>query len=197
MVIPGTSALFEPNVGFDDCRVWIVETSGQITEVKRAQFRLFPEYDAAIIDDFQSTTKYVISSKQATELQKCNLLGYEASTGPFKVKTTPSRSSLEIYDPHIIDAQQALNGLTPVPTKLNIEAPDVKLSDKAGYIVNVRAKIGLSGGPMVDAVDDSAVGICSFGLPPDATDKTQIGVVDLTRIMQRRLADLAQITDLA
>ena len=98
------------------------------------------------------------------------------------MKTTPSRSSLEIYDPHIIDAQQALNGLTPVPTKLNIEAPDVKLSDKAGYIVNVRAKIGLSGGPMVDAIDDSAVGICSFGLPPDATDKTQIGVVDLRQI---------------
>ncbi len=173
------NALFEPNVGFDDCKVWIVERSGRITELKNEQFRLYPEYDAAIISDFSSQTKYGISTKAASALTACNLLGYQASTGPFHVRTSPNQLALEIYDPHIADAEQTFNGLTPVPIRLNIHAADVTLSDKAGYIFDVRAKIGLSGGPMIDAADGSAVGVCSFGLPADVVDKTQIGVVDL------------------
>lgn len=176
------NALFSPNIGFDDCRVWIVETTGRVTEIKQTQFQLYREYDAAIVAGFQSTTNYRVSTKEGSEIQKCNLIGYEASTRPFNVRTTPSQLSLEIYDPHIIDAQQVLNGLTPIPTVLNIDARDVKLSHKVGYIIDVKAKVGLSGGPMVDATDGQAVGICSFGLPRDVIEKTQIGVVDLRQL---------------
>lgn len=173
------SDFFQPHPTFDDYRILIIETAGKITEVRQQQFRLFPDYDAAIIDSFQSSTKYSVSSKKYEELQKCNLLGYVANIGPFKVRIDPSGRGLEIYEPHIFDARQYLDELTPVPTVINMLAPDVSLSNKAGYIIDVKAKIGLSGGPMVDASDGGAVGVCSFGLPADVMDKTQIGVVDL------------------
>lgn len=170
--------LFRPNDGYDDCRIWIVETGGQITEVRQQQFRLFPEYDAAIIDQFQATTKYQVS-KASGEIQSCNLLGYEAHAAPFQVRKAPSNRSLEIYNPRIVSAAQYHNGLRAVPTQLNVNAPDVKLSNKLGYLIDVKAKVGLSGGPMIDASDGSVVGICVIGLPADDHEKTQIGVIDL------------------
>ena len=51
--------------------------------------------------------------------------------------------------------------------------------NKPGYIVDAVAKIGLSGGPMLDASDGSAVGICFIGLAPGAHQKTQIGALDI------------------
>jgi hypothetical protein len=102
------SALFRPNPGFDDCRLWIVETSGRIVELKQRQFRLFPEYDAAIIDGFQSRTKYKTSTKKPDEIKNCNLIGYTAHASPFSVGMTPDRQSLQIYAPNIISAEQGL-----------------------------------------------------------------------------------------
>jgi hypothetical protein len=46
-------------------------------------------------------------------------------------------------------------------------------------MMNATAIVGLSGGPMLDALDNAVVGLCFMGLPQDAHQKTQIGAIDI------------------
>ena len=47
-----TETLFKPNPGFDACRVYVLEWGGRTTELKGGCLRLFPDYDACVIDGY-------------------------------------------------------------------------------------------------------------------------------------------------
>jgi len=170
--------MWDPVVGYDACRAWVVETSGRSTEIKPEQLRLFPEYDVAIIDGFRSAQKYPLSKTPGDSIQKCDLLGYKANATPFQVREAPS-GLLEIFRAEIVSAAQQIRNQEPVFRRLTISSADVNIVDKQGYLVASAASVGLSGGPMLDARDQTAIGICTFGLPADAHAKTQVGVLDL------------------
>ena len=171
--------LFNPNPGFDVCRAFVVEVTGRITELYDGCLQLYPDYDACVIGGFSSRTLYKASQKQPGQIALCSLRGYEAGTAPFQCDLSPTGMAVNISNPRINSVALDLRGLVPQPTTQDINAPDVKIFGKQWYLMKANATIGLSGGPMLDAVDGTAVGMCFVGLPPDVHQKTLIGAIDI------------------
>ncbi len=171
--------LFVPNIGFHACRVFVAESSGRITELHDGCLQLFPDYDACVIAGFQSGTRYHIARRKVDQIHSCHLRGYEANTGPFQSRVTPDGRSVEIHSANISSVAQTFNALIPRPIIFQVNSADVKVNNKPGYILDTAAKVGLSGGPMLDAADATVAGLCFIGLPADAHQKTQIGAIDV------------------
>lgn len=88
--------LFIPNAGFDACRVFAVERTGRITELRNGGLQLFPEYDACVITGFSSGTRYTVSQKRPDQIALCNLRGYEAHKAPFQCRLSPNGRAIDL-----------------------------------------------------------------------------------------------------
>jgi hypothetical protein len=157
-----TETLFKPNPGFDPCRLYVLEWGGRTTELKGGCLRLFPDYDACVIDGYQSSRRYKISSRDPCKITSRDLRGYEAGATPFRVRMATSGRDLEIYKPKIRSGAQIYIHRTPQLHVFNLESRDIV--DKTGYLFDLSATTGLSGGPMLDATDGTVAGLCFAGL---------------------------------
>ena len=173
-----TETLFKPNPGFDSCRVYVLDWGGRTTELKGGCLRLFPDYDACVIDGYQSSRRYKISDRDPCKITSCDLRGYEAGATPFRVRMATLGRDLEIYKPKIRSAAQIHIRRTPQLHVFNLESRDMKIVNKTGYLFD-SATIGLSGGPMLDASDGTVVGLCFAGWPEDMHRKSKVGVLDI------------------
>jgi hypothetical protein len=151
--------------------------SGKITELKSGCIQAHPEYDACVISGFSSSTRYRISSKDAEQTMQCRMLGFEANSSPFRCRSNRAGTAIELFDTNMSSAVQVHSGLARA-VKFDVNSPDIKVKDKLGYMFDIAANIGLSGGPVLDA-DGSCIAMCFMGLPADAHRKTQIGAIDI------------------
>jgi hypothetical protein len=178
------AGLFKPNAGFDACRVFVVERSGAVTALREQSLQSYPAHDACVIEGFQSVTRYIVSQKSGA-IASCNLKGYRANAAPFTCQLNPTGTDIDVLSPHIESAAQDYSGLVPRSVVFDVKAADMRIVQKPGFVVDVRASIGLAGGPMLDTADGSVVGICVLGLPADAPEKTQIGIIDIRPFLYR------------
>ena len=171
--------LFKPNPGYDAFRVYVLEWGGRVTELHYGCLRLFPDYDACVIEGYQSSRRYKISHRDPSQITSCNLRGYQSHATPFRLRLADLGRAIEIHKPNIRTAAQTFQSCVPQLHTFSLDSPDVKVANKMGYLFDARAVIGLSGGPMLDATDGSAAGLCFAGWPPDIHQKTKIGVIDI------------------
>jgi hypothetical protein len=162
----------------------VVERSGAVTALREQSLHSYPAHDACVIEGFQSATRYPVSQKTGV-IASCNLKGYRANAAPFTCQLNTAGTAIDLVKPRIRSAAQDYSGLVPRSVVFDVKAADMTLVQKPGFMVDVRASIGLAGGPMLDAADGSVVGICVLGLPADASEKTQIGIIDIRPFLYR------------
>jgi hypothetical protein len=169
--------LWQPHDGFDDFDVWVAHPDGSIHLIAVDAIEHFAGFDIARVKCPKSPTKFTVSSKRYGDVDKGHCIGYEASKAPFDCNIVNKRISIFGVNLH-----RALLPLSPQSLDkklLEIKSPDVFIDNKPGYVMKQPAKIGLSGGPMIDPEDGTVLAVCCFGLPPDKHQKDLIGAVDL------------------
>ncbi|MDX8357767.1 hypothetical protein [Sphingopyxis terrae] len=174
------SELFVPNQGYDQCKVFIAEPAGKVTELQPGCLQTYPEFDACLIMGFSAEQRYRLSDNDLGPASECALLGFEANTAPFDVRQVNGVLCLDGVQ--VERSRQFYHGMVPKKRIFSIDAADIKIDGKHGYICDVSAKVGLSGGPMIDLRDNTAVGLCFMGLPADAHQKNEIGVLDIRQL---------------
>jgi hypothetical protein len=177
------AGLFTPNVGFDACRIFVVERSGAVTALREQSLQSYPAHDACVIEGFHSATRYTVSQNTGPIIS-CDLKGYRANAAPFTCEINAAGTAIDVVNPRLRSAAQDYSGFVPRAVVFDVKAADMTLVHKPGFMVDVRASLGMAGGPMLDA-DGSVVGICVLGLPVDAPEKTQIGIIDIRPFLYR------------
>ena len=104
-----------------------------------------------------------------------------ANAAPFGVRWNQDRSALEPFNIDISQSAQILHSHNVRPFIFTVQANDINISDRPGFKILESAMTGLSGGPMIDAADGTAAGICFMGEPPDAFRKDWVGALDIRR----------------
>jgi hypothetical protein len=171
------AGIFTPNPGFDACRVFVAERSGQVTEIFESAVEAFPAHNTALLARFSSGTRHPLS-RTTGPVNSCSLVGYRAHEAPFTTRLSAGGTAVEVVDPRMSKATQDYHGLVPRPYIFDVTAADMAIRGKAGFIVDVRAGVGLAGAPMLDE-KGAAMGICILGFPADAAEKSWIGAIDL------------------
>jgi hypothetical protein len=172
------AGLFKPNPGFDACRVCVVERSGRVTEIPESSVEPYPAHDVSLLAGFQAEVRYALSTTPGS-VPSCSLIGYRAHAAPFSSELNAACTAIEIAWPRVETALQMFTRQVPRSVVLDVKAADMTVRKKAGFVVDLRAPLGLAGAPMVDERDASVVGLCILGLPADAPVKSQIGIIDL------------------
>lgn len=172
--------LWQPHDGFDDFDVWIGHADGSHQLLQTGCFEHFEGFDIALIDCRPPAARFAASKKAHEDVTEGLCFGYEASTGPFDCGVSGK--------PIVIRNLALERSLIPfAPTSashkvIECRAADVFIDQKRGYLLQYPATVGLSGGPMVDPADCSAIAVCCLGLPADVHQKQTIGAVDLREL---------------
>lgn len=169
--------LSHPHTGFDNHAVWIAHPNGECHPLTEASVRHFTGFDIAALDCPPSVQPFVASETPYGDIQFGVCLGYRASTSPFRVVIKGKH--LTISD---LDLNSAVLPFPPTAVEhkmLHIRAADLAIDSKRGFLLKHPSTVGVSGGPMLDPADGSAIAVCCFGFPPDAHEKHAIGTVDL------------------
>lgn len=173
-----TWGLFDPNPGFDACRVFIAGKADALVELKQRQIRIDPIHELAVITGciLPSAIPLALPS---SPLGPSHAIGYCANKSPFQTAVTQSGRKLTISNIRLSEARQviAVDALSEVP--LHVTSDDINLSDVPGFVFAAPSLSGMAGGPVIDDRTGCCVGVCVFGLPPDNAKKTHLGAVDI------------------
>jgi hypothetical protein len=169
--------LFKPIENFDACRVFAVNSVTGATLLQQGCLRLHPEFDACVIESYSSTQTYNVSSTPAADVSTCELLGYTANTAPFLILR--GSDDLPTIGRLTMDSVTQRVRAAPRLVTFNISSEGLAIDSKQGFMFNAAARIGMSGGPAVELRTGHVVGLCIMGLPPDVSQKDQIGAIDL------------------
>jgi hypothetical protein len=137
------AGIFKPNPGFDACRVFVAERSGQVTEIRPDAVETFPAHNTCLIRGFYAGTRYALSRKTGS-LDNYSIRGYRAHLAPFTTQLTPARTALEVVLPRLAQAAQGFTRLSPRPYIFEVRATDMTLPGTAGFIVDIHASLGLA-----------------------------------------------------
>ena len=169
--------LWRPHDGFDDFDVWIGHADGSHQLLQNGCFEHFEGFDIARIDCRPPAARFAASKKAYEDVTEGLCLGYEANTAPFACGVSGKRIVLKD-----LALERSLIPFAPTSAARKViecRAADVFIDQKRGYLLQHPATVGLSGGPMVDSADCSAIAVCCLGLPADVHEKHTVGAVDL------------------
>lgn len=177
--------LFTPNTGFENCRVFALASDGAISELFESDLNLHPQFDLAVVGYVQSSQHYEISDMRRDDVDVSDLIGFVANQAPFTAEFESDGRLTIISANPAVAAQNKLNTATE-PCIINLSGNDLALKNIPGFRCQISAKVGLSGGPMIDK-DGKVLGLCAAGLPRDVVDKTELMAVDLREPAVRSL----------
>lgn len=176
-----TWGLFDPNPGFDACRVFVAGNAGALVELTPRQIRLDPVHELAIITGCILPSSIPLASP-SNPLGQSHAIGYCANIAPFQTAVSRSGKKLTITDLHLVKARQIVHIPILHPTPLHVATDDINLDGVPGFIFAAPSLPGMAGAPVIDDSTGCCVGVCVFGLPPDHAEKTHLGAVDIRRL---------------
>jgi hypothetical protein len=171
--------LFAPNQGYSLSRVFACE-DGIATEIFLKDIERMADFETCVIKNYSARKRYDLSEAIAPEITECVLMGYTAHAAPFDVRVAQG-NKLEPYNIAISGASQILRSKAVRPINFTVHTADISITDRDGFQILEPATAGLSGGPMLNAKDGKAVGICFMGQPADQFRKDWIGVLDIRK----------------
>jgi hypothetical protein len=177
---------FEPNIGFRHCCFWILSRSGAVVQLGRRFLQGYPEIDATALrfDRPQvGVAVYTLPSYEPEIGTKVCGVGHIGDVMP-QVKARWEGQSIVITQADLESVICDKTGQIKRIAKLEVATRDVKLKNVAGYELSFGTNVGMSGGPLVGQQTGQALGLLSFGLPPDSYTKTQTFAVAMDEIRQ-------------
>jgi len=111
-------------------------------------------------------------------------LGHVGNSMP-RLQAIWEADALSIKSASLMSAVCDRDGLIVRRYLCNVKAQDVNLQGIEGYEVSFGSRIGMSGGPLLDAATNDVIGLLSFGLPANATEKTRTFAVSIGEIVRR------------
>jgi hypothetical protein len=178
---------FQPNVGHRNCKVWLLSRPGSILSLGLENVVEIPEADTSIINVDERPSDlpvYTCAQNDVDVGRAVKGLGHIGNSMP-RLQATWEANVLAIKNGDLMSVTSDMKGKIVNQLMYSISAQDVNLQDIKGYEVSFSSRIGMSGGPLLDAATNNVLGLLSFGLPPDAAVKTKTFVVLIDEIVRR------------
>lgn len=178
---------FQPNAGHRNCKAWLLSRSGSILRLGPENVVEIPEADTSIINvDARpiDLPVYTCSQDDAYVGRAVKGLGHIGNSMP-QLQATWEANGLAIKNGDLMSITSDMKGKIVNQFMCSVAAQDVNLQDIKGYEVSFGSRIGMSGGPLLDAATNKVLGLLSFGLPPDAAEKTKTFAVLIDEIVRR------------
>jgi len=178
---------FKPNTGFRYCCFWILSRSGLVAQLDQYSLQGYPEIDTTAFrfDEPQlGITVYTPPShKPEIGTEVCGI-GHIGNEMP-QVRARWEGQSIVITHVDLDSVICDEIGHIIRIARFDVNAQDARLKNVAGYELSFGTNVGMSGGPLVDQRTGQALGLLSFGLPPDSYTKTQTFAVAMDEIQRR------------
>ena len=178
---------FQPNVGHRNCKVWLLSRSGSILSLGLENVIEIPEADTSIINVEErpiDLPAYTCAPNDVDVGRAVKGLGHIGNSMP-RLQATWEANALAIKNCDLMSVTSDMIGKVVNQFMCSVTAQDVNLQGIKGYEVSFGSRIGMSGGPLLDAATNNVLGLLSFGLPPDAAEKTKTFVVLIDEIVRR------------
>ena len=183
---------FTPNTGFRHCRVWLIMREGTIYSIDPHATKPFPMIDTTVIrlngDKEESFWSDRFDRSPVVRGAKVRGFGHIGSAMP-KMDVKWDGDVLRITKVDLASAYSDRSGHVAKVLEFDVNANDVKLKNVRGFQVSFPSRVGMSGGPVVNAENGQVLGMLTFALPPDADIRTQTFAVSINEIIQQVFED--------
>jgi hypothetical protein len=180
-------ATFAPNAGYGNIFLWLISRNGQIRRIERSAVDLHPDIDTSVIRLNNPMSGFMIYDVVSGDINAGIVvrgIGYEGNAMP-RIDSQWQGRELVIHTADLAQAIQDRDGHVERSLTLHINANDIKMQGVRGFELSFGSQVGMSGGPVVDVINDRVLGMLSIGLPANANVKTQTFAVSIDEIMDR------------
>lgn len=178
---------FQPNAGHRNCKVWLLSRSGSTLRLSLENVAEIPEADTSIINVDERPIDlpvYTCDQNDVDVGRAVKGLGHIGNSLP-QLQAAWEANGLAIKNGDLTSVTSDMKGKIVNRFMCSVTAQDVNLQGIKGYEVSFGSRTGMSGGPLLDARTNNVLGLLSFGLPPDAAEKTKTFVVLIDEILKR------------
>jgi hypothetical protein len=175
-------SLFSPNPGFQKCQFWIVGPN-LVAEFWSSNLVALPNLDAAAIffpSDVAGVVPIPRSQNPPALGETVFNVGFVGGTMP-QVDAVWTETGLTVRSADLTRNYAGAVGTLTFVGSQRFTARDVQI-DSVVMVTSYGGVVGMSGGALVRASTQEAIGLMSFGLPQDAAEKTNLAAVSLTEI---------------
>jgi V8-like Glu-specific endopeptidase len=177
---------FEPNIGFNNCQVWLIVQPDIVIELKLNNVIQHPEIDTTIVKlekDYPIKARKLSLSKIEAE-HECYNEGFTGGKMP-SINANWTSTGLQItsclYNGTIANGQ----GYIKAKEMITVNAKDINMNNIVGLATSYGGVIGMSGGPLVCKLTDEILGLMSIGLPADKESKDSLFAVSIEEINKK------------
>jgi len=177
---------FTPNIGFNNCQVWLIVQPDIVIELKLNNVIQHPEIDTNLVKlekDYPIKVRK-LSSTTIEVGHECINEGFIGGKMP-SLNASWTSTGLQItscsYNGTIANGQ----GHIKAKHIMTVNAQDIKLANVAGLATSYGGVIGMSGGPLVCKLTDEILGLMSMGLPADKEVKDSLFAVSIEEINKK------------
>ena len=179
---------FTLNPGYRRCQVWLATRRGHIFPLQYRQISAHPEFDTTVIRIETAEPKAVDWPHQVASStlvgRAVQAFGHIGDSMPKLNGVEWCDGSLRIESADLDPVVSDRSGRVSKDLLLSVQANDVHLEKVKGFELSFASRVGMSGGPVIDATSGELIGMLSIGLPPDAPIKKQTFAISIEQILQ-------------
>ena len=180
---------FIPNSGYLHCYNWIITRKGRMIPIVKDDAQFFPEIETTIInvDEMVSSDEiYELDSSSLEDDIPVKAFGHIGNAMP-QIEASWNGPIFNVSSACLDSTRCDAEGTVLRTVTMSINSADIQLHGVKGFELSFPSRVGMSGGPVISAKTNKAIGMLSLGLPADCDIKKStfaVSAIEISRFVE-------------